>query len=773
MSRRFSSLFGTAAMALTVGSLTPAAMAQATANTPGAPIGRTVDQSTPSWPKVIDAAPGSPNILVWMIDDMGFGQLGCFGGLTDTPNIDRIAAAGLRYANYHSTPVCSASRAAFLTGRNSHTAHIGGHSFVAAPFPGYDAHIPRDEGTIADNFRAAGYRTFAIGKWDHLPAQDTSQAGPFTYWPSGQGFDRYYGFLSADASNFAPVLWSDQAPVVLPKDPAYHLTTDLADKAIAMIDGRDGGAKRPPFFLYWATGAVHAPHHAPDAYLQRYRGRFDMGWDKAREMILARQKKLGLVPQDATLPPRPEGMPAWDSLTADQKRSYARAMEGFAAQLTHADAEFGRIVETLRARGELDNTIIAITADNGASAEGAADGTFNENMFLNGYLPSLADNLKHLDAWGTRETYPHYPMGWAVAGNTPFRYYKVTTYEGGMHVPLIVSWPREMKDPGAIRRQFVHVSDLTPTLLAGAKVAAAAQVHGEPQRPFDGVDLSFTFNDGKSASPKVDQYFEMFGNRAIWSKGWKAVLPYNLKPWNFLKLPPISEEGWELYDLNKDINEQHDLARTEPKRLAEMKALFDREATRFNVFPIMSTSQAQQMRIAHMREELKARNGEWHFTGLSSQMSEGVAPPLHTHSFDLTASIKPTADADGVIFAMGGSSGGMALYLAGGKPVFAVRNFDRSLVKLVGQKALPAGPADIRVKFDRSGPSAQATLLVDGVQVASERLAGPLPTNTYALNETFDIGRDAGEPVSPDYDASRPFDGEIRSLSVRVSEPQK
>lgn len=731
-------------------------------------IGKTFDESVPAWPAERAARAGAPNVLVWVIDDLGFGQLGSYGGLIDTPNLDRLARHGLRYSNFHATPVCSASRASLLTGRNPHRVHVGGHSAIATGFPGYDARVPRAAGTIADNMGLAGYITYALGKWDHLPSEHASAAGPFTYWPSGQGFDRYYGFLWAEADNFAPVLWSDHQPAPLSRNPGYHLTTDLADHAIRWINARDADSTRRPFFLYWATGAVHAPHHAPEDYLKRYRGRFDMGWDKAREEILRRQKALGLVPQDTTLPPRPEGMPTWASLSADQKRSYARAMEAFAAQLSHADAEFGRILRTLDQRGEFDNTLVVVTSDNGASAEGGPDGLYTEQFLMSRRKPTVADNLKYYDAWGGPKTYPHYPMGWAVAGNTPFRYYKHAAYEGGTRVPLVLSWPKGIAARGEIRPQYHHVSDLTPTILDSAKVAPAPTVHGKKQMPFDGMSMVYSFTDAHTPSPKRVQYYEMFGNRAIWAEGWKAVMPHHLETWNFLSQSPISDTGWELYNLERDFNEQKNLAAAEPQRLQSMLALFDRQARHNNVYPLTTIGQASQA-----KEGLGARNGVWTYCGPVSRIPAALAPPVDKHRFRLTAQLDLPARANGVIMAIGGSHGGMSLYVLDGKPIFAVANFDPAISRVAAGETLHAGPVQLDLEFERVPGGARVRLNVDGTEVASGDIAGPLPLSFFASGETLDIGSDSDSTVSPDYEGPNPFSGMIRKIQLEVAPDER
>lgn len=719
-------------------------------------IRQTFPQSQPDWISDVQAPKGAPNVLVWMIDDLGFAQLSSFGGLVQTPNIDRVAAAGLRYSNYHSNAICAASRAAFLTGRNSHSVHMGAHPVMATGFPGYDARVPAEAGTIAENLRQSGYVTYALGKWDHMLDEHQTAAGPFTYWPSGQGFDRFYGFLTADASNYTPALWSDHQPVQVPDDPDYHLTEDMADRAVEWIHSRDAGAEPRPFFMYWATGAMHAPHQAPQAFIDRYHGKFDLGWDKAREQILARQKSLGLVPSDTVLPPRPEGMPAWDSLTKDQQHMYARMMEVFAAQLTHADAEFGRILAALEARGELANTLIMITSDNGASAEGAVEGTYSEHLFSNRRFPTTEENLKFYDIWGGRGTYPHYPIGWAVAGNTPFKYYKQTTYEGGIRVPLVISWPKGILASGEVRAQYHHVTDLVPTILDTAKIRAAKTVNGVRQLPFDGISMKYTYTAGEGSSQKRVQYYETLGNRAIWADGWKAVIPHRMQPWNILAEPPVSEKGWELYHTAVDPTEQNNLADSEPKRLRSLVARFNHEARRNHVFPITNPGEAFRAVEKRRIEAVDHRGGEWKFAAPVSRIAGASVPPVLSNSFKAKVRIGK-GQANGVLFAMGHDMGGMSFYLIDGRPIFVFRDVDLTTTRIQGQFPLHERQ-DLVLDFQRLEKGAHVRLLVDGTEIAEGHIKGSIPRR-FSPNETFDVGSDTAGAVSSDYSAPFPIEG--------------
>ena len=486
-----------------------------------------------------------PNVLIWMMDDVGFAQVSSYGGLVDTPNIDRVAAMGLRYTNYRTTPICSASRAAILAGRNPHSVNVGSHAAAAYPQPGYNGLIPADAGSIAANMKAAGYATYALGKWDHMPTEEMTPAGPFDRWPVGQGFERFYGFLAAETDQFEPGLVRDTSQVILPQDPDYHLSTDMADQAIDMIGARAMTPTKRPFLMYWATGIAHGPHHAPADWIARYKGKFDDGWDKARERILKNQIARGIMPKGTKMAPRVPGMPAWNSLSADEKRLYARQMEVFAASLSHADAQFGRMLDALEKSGELDNTIVVITSDNGASAEGAHHGTYNEHLFMNARNATVEENLAFLDQWGGPKTWPHYSMGWAVAGNTPFRYYKQTTYEGGTRVPMVMAWPKGIAARGETRGQFTYVTDIAPTVMELAGVPLAETINNVKQSPMEGLSFAYTLADPKAADRKQAQYYEMFGNKGIWSGGWTAITRHRTETWDMTANKPHNEP-WEL-----------------------------------------------------------------------------------------------------------------------------------------------------------------------------------------------------------------------------------
>lgn len=710
-----------------------------------------------------------PNVLVWMLDDVGFGQLSCYGGLVPTPNIDRVARMGLRYDNYHTAAICSASRASFLTGRMPHSVNMGGHAGGSFPVEGYNAKIPASAGTVAENLRQAGYITYAVGKWDHLPGTEMSPAGPFTRWPAGQGFDRFYGFLAADTDQFHPTLVRDTSPVSTPVPPGYHLSADLADEAIAMIDARDSGRGLRPFFLYWASGIAHTPHHAPREWLEKFRGKFDMGWDKAREITLKQEIAQGVVARGTKLPDRPAGLPAWDSLSPDQKRMYARQMEAFAASLSYTDAQFGRILDALEARGELDNTMVLITSDNGASAEGGPDGLISEGYLGGNALPSLADNLSLYEQWGGPKTYPHYSYGWAVAGDTPFRYYKQTTHEGGIRVPLIVAWPKGIAARDGLRNQFVNVADLAPTILDVTGVTLAATVNNVPQSPMEGISARASF--AASGHPRVGrpQYFELYGNKSLLWNGWSINTTHRLDTWRF-DAPPTFTEPWELYDLVKDPGQTTNLAAKYPQKVAEMVKVFDEQAERYHVYPQHNFGDAVAGLTDKLDAGIAAHGYKWRYAGMTSNASMWLAPPILLRPFRMTGKVSVAkAGVTGPVFAFGGQLGGMGLYLEDGKPVFISNSLKGDITRVAADEALPVGATDLALSVDRGPLDASGaadyhvTISASGRNLVDRKFRAALGSKVV-LPETFGVGMDQGSPVLAGYPAGKPFEGTISNV---------
>lgn len=760
MMKRISHSLMTVAMIATAFS---AASVQAQTVTTSAPV----SSPTPN-------ADARPNVIVWMLDDVGFGQLSSFGGLVQTPNIDRVAQQGIRFTNYRTPAICSASRAAMLTGRNPHSVHMGGHAAAALPYPGYDSKVPAEDGTIAANLKAAGYVTVALGKWDHLPSADMTPAGPFTRWPTGQGFDKFYGFLSADADNWHPALIDGTTPVKNLVTPDYHLNNDLADQAIQAFRARSARETAPPLFVYFATGTAHAPHHAPQAWIDRYKGKFDMGWDVARDIVLKKQIATGLMPKGTKLAPRPAGMPEWKSLSAGQKRLYARQMEVFAASLSHADEQFGRILDALAANGELDNTIIAITSDNGASAEGAYHGTYNEALFINGYYPSDEENSAYLDKWGGPETHPHYAFGWAVAGNTPLRYFKQTTHDGGTRVPLILAWPKGIAARGELRPQFAYVADIAPTILDLTKVPLAPMINNVPQAPMEGVSLTPSLASKDAANPARAQYFELYGNKALWSDGWVITTSHRLDPWRMDQSGPFNEP-WELYHVHKNPGQTTDLALKYPDRVKALSAVFDQQAAHYNVNPISNIQDARPFAAKALQAEIGRRKGVWAYSGAIGNIGFGAAPPITFRPFVMQAELSLASSTEsGPIFAFGGAGGGMSAYLANGIPAFALRDLSGKLTVVKAQAALPKGASTLTLTLERPTPKPMTpelmtvTLSAGDQVLVRQQVTATLPFSGYGAAETFDIGVDRGSAVSPDYAPDQGFSGTLGKVSFQI-----
>lgn len=729
-----------------------------------APLG---SDSQSWWAPDLRAPRNAPNVIIWMLDDVGFGHLGAFGGLVATPNMDRVGAQGLRYNNFHATALCSPSRASLLTGRNHHAVGVGSHSAAPAGFPGYTGEVKPAAGSLARILQRCGYTTFATGKWDQLPGKDASVAGPFDQWPSGQGFDHFRGFLAADTNNFLPSMWADHTPIEPQLDqPDYHLSTDMADTSVRWITGQVSAAPERPWFLYWATGASHAPHHAPQADIDAYAGRFDMGWDVAREQILANQKRLGIVPADAVLPPRPAELPAWDSLSAEEKKLAARQMEVMAAQLTHADREFGRIIDMLERTGQLENTIIIVTADNGASAEGGPVGSYNEVRNLVGSLATVEQNQRFHEGWGGPDTHVHYAAGWALAGNTPFNYYKQGTAGGGVRVPMLLSWPKGIAARGEIRNQFSHVNNVMPTVLDMIGIKAPDVMGGVRQQRIDGVSLSYSFTAPDAPERHTVQYFELFGNRGIYADGWKALALATTTPWDFTTPRDPAKAQWKLYNLREDFNERHDLAAAQPGKLKEMLAIFDREARANNVWPI--GNDYREKGAIDAREQMEIRGGAWvfHPPG-ANRIPYSRAAPIYGRSFTVDASLTlDHADASGVVMAQGGNTGGYALWFDRGVPVFTHNFFGEERYDVRASRALESGNHDIRVEFVmREGGGADVVLRNGDVEIGRAAVPNVQPATT-GLNDVFDIGQDTGSPVSDRYTSPSPFSGAIRRVTV-------
>ncbi len=753
-------------------------------------IGRTAQESSAAWPAPLRAAPGSPNVLFYVLDDVGYGQLSCFGGLVDTPNIDRVAAAGLRYANMHTTALCSPTRACILTGRNHHSNGVAAIMECATGFPGYDCRMRFENGMLSEILHERGYNNFAVGKWHLTPAEEISAAGPFDRWPLGRGFDRFYGFLGGETNQWYPDLTEDNSSVTQPSTPAegYHLDVDLADHAIGFIRDAHVNAPEKPFFLYYAPGACHAPHHAPTEWIERYRGRFDMGWDHAREMIFERQKELGLLAPDAQLPPRDQDVAEWDTLSAEERRLYARFMEVFAGFLSHADHHFGRVLDAIGELGELDNTIVMVISDNGASCEGGPTGSFNEFYFFNAVPEDLQENLARADELGGPSSYNHYPWGWAWAGDTPFRRWKRETYRGGVTDPFVLSWPTGIPARGEIRQQYVHAIDMVPTVLALLGAEPPRAIRGVAQKPLEGISFAYSLGDADAATRHVTQYFEMIGSRAIDHDGWRAVCPFPGpsfteaaargrrvgEPLSPEVLDDLEVNGWELYHRDGDPTESRNLAAEYPDKLRELVTLWWAEAGKYDVLPLDSS---MLQRLVVSRPQLTATRSRYVYYPGGSPVPVGSAPKLLNRPYSIAADVDiPDGGAQGVLFAQGGVTGGIALYVKDDRLHYVHNYVGRTEYRVTAPDPLEPGTHQLRFEFEVTGEPDLRTgkgtpgrgrLYVDGQLVANADIPVTVPI-TFGV-EGVSCGYDFAEAVTHDYEAPFPFTGTIRTVTVDES----
>jgi arylsulfatase len=748
----------------------PAGSSRAAEGAPGfqGKIAERYEDSVEWWPQTVPAAPkGAPNVLIVLLDDVGFAQIGSFGGLSATPNIDALAAGGLRFNNFHTAALCSPSRASLMAGRFPHSIGLGSHALTAMGFPGYNAIVPPSAKSVAKILQQHGYVNYALGKWDHTPLYEVSQVGPFERWPSDEGFDHFYGFMAADADQYRTLMFQDHAPIEPWKGKKdYHNSTDLADKAIEYVTGHVSVAPDRPFMILFAPGAMHSPHQAPPEYIAKYRGRFDMGWDRAREMILANQKKLGIVPLDAKLTERIEAIPAWDSLGAEERKLYARQMEVYAGMLEHVDHEIGRIVATLERVGVLENTLILVTSDNGASGEGGLAGTFNETYVINAVQTPFEANMRHFGDWGGPSTYPHYHAGWAMAGNTPFRYFKQAVHRGGIQDPLIVHWPKGIRGRGEVRSQYHHIADVAPTLLDILGLQVPDEIDGVKQQPMDGVSMRYAFNDAKAPDAKKVQYYEMFGNRAIWADGWKAVtLHANRLPWDINVVLPFDQDRWQLYHVAEDFSEADDVGAKYPEKLAELKKLFDEQARKYHVYPLYDD---MMKRIAKQHERLFGDRGTftYYYPG-AVRIAEKASPPIKGRSHSITTQLDVKGGEEGVIVACGGFTGGYTLFVKDGRMVYDYNYLD-GVHYVLESPPLATGRNDVKFEFVHTGNFAgTGELFVKGRSVGKVDMPKTHPA-TFSLSETFDVGRDNGTQVSKLYTGEFPYTGALDKVVFRL-----
>jgi len=734
-----------------------------------------VRKATPPPRFEVKAPANAPNVLIVLIDDMGFGQSSAFGGPVQMPTVERLANAGLRYNEFHTTALCSPTRAALLSGRNHHVNNMGSITETATAFPGQTGKRPDSVAPLAEMLRLNGYSTAAFGKSHETAAWEVSPSGPTDRWPTRSGFDKFYGFIGGETNQWAPLLYDGMNQVELSKDPNYHFMTDMTDQAIRWMQYQKSLTPDKPFFMYFAPGATHAPHHVPKSWIAKYKGKFDQGWDALREETLARQIKLGVVPSGTKLAPKPEAIKDWAALSADEKKLFARQMEVFAGFGEYADTEIGRLIQAIEATGQLDNTLVFyLVGDNGASAEGGMVGLFNEYTYFNGVHEAVQDILKHYDELGGPTTYPHYAAGWAVAGDTPFTWTKqVASSYGGTRNGMVIHWPKGITAKGQVRSQWHHVIDIAPTILEAAGLPQPKSVNGTVQTPIEGVSLAYTFADAKAPSRHTTQYFEIFGNRAIYHDGWLAGTVHRAA-WEFKVRRPFNDDIWELYDTRTDFSLANDLAAKNPGKLKELQDLFLKEAVKYSVLPLDDRLQERFVAAMVGRPDLMAgRTSLTVYPGMTG-MSENVFINLKNKSHTITAEVEiPKNGANGVIVAQAGRFGGWSFYLKDGKPTYTYNWLGLQRYTVAATQAVPAGKATIRFDFAYDGgglgKGGTGTLFVNGKKVATGRIERT-QFAVYSADEGADVGSDEGTPVTESYKVPFKFTGKITSVTIDQKE---
>lgn len=729
-------------------------------------IGLTYKDSTMCYPERVQPPKGAPNVVYIVLDDVGFGQIGCFGGPVETPNIDRLAEGGLRYSNFHTTALCSPSRACFMTGRNHHSVGIGALTDMAVGYPGYNGNLSHNTATVAEMLQGVGYNTFALGKWHLVSFADINYDASFDNWPTGRGFDHFYGFLPAQTNQWSPDLVRDTAHIDPPATPeeGYHLSNDLVDQAIKYVNDQQSAGAGKPYFMYLAFGACHSPHHAPKENIDKYAGKFDQGWDAVRNETLARQKEMGIVPENTDLPPRNPGVKAWDSLSDDEKQLFARMMEVYAGFLDHTDEEIGRLIDYLDETGQLNNTMIILTSDNGASMEGGINGSFSEYLMLNLMPPeNVSFLMSKIDELGGPMAFGHYPEGWAMAGNTPFKLYKQWTHEGGVHDPLIIYYPNNITDQGGVRTQFTHAIDIVPTILEVVGIEAPEMYKGIPQKPVEGVSMAYTFEEPDAADRKSVQYFSMWGSRGLWYDNWKAVTMHpHESGGNF------DQDVWELYNLTEDFSEAHDLASENPQKVQEMTERWWAEAGKYNVLPLDDRS--------HMDVPPGPKGSFTYYPGMATIFEPGI-PDTKYSSYAISADVEiPEGGAEGVLLSIGGRFGGLTLYVQDKHLVFDSNYVGLSHTTITSLEEVPAGESTLGFRFDKTGEpnifkqtgaTGTGTLLINGQEVGNGTIAPTTPIR-YSWEEGLEIGVDRLTPVTESYTSPFEFTGTLKKVVLEV-----
>ena len=734
-----------------------------------------VRNATPPPRFEVKAPDGAPNVLVVLVDDLGFAGTSKFGGPVKTPTFEQIANQGIYYNNFHTTAVCSPTRAALKSGRNHHVNNMGGIIETGTAFPGNTGQIPGDVAPVAEMLRLNGYSTAAFGKWHETAAWEASVSGPLDRWPTHQGFDKFYGFLGGETNQWAPYIYDGTHPVELPEDPSYHFLSDMTDQTVAWLKYQKALTPDRPFFIYYAPGATHAPHHVPKKWIERWKGKFNQGWDKMREQILARQIEQGIVPKGTKLAPKPKAIPDWDSLTADEKKLFAHQGEVFAAYVEMTDHEIGRVVEAIDETGQLDNTLIFfVYGDNGTSAEGGRIGMFNEMTYFNGGKESVEMMLQLMDKWGGPETYPHMAAGWAVAFDTPYKWTKqVASDHGGTKVGMAVRWPKGIKTKGELRTQFHHVIDVAPTILEAAGLPEPKEVNGVTQRPMDGISMVYSFDDPKAKERHTTQYFEMFGNRAIYHEGWFARTIHKA-PWERHPRRGLAEDIWELYDMRSDFSLVNDLSKKNPEKLAELQALFMKEAERNQVLPIDDRTVERVNASIAGRPDLMGKRTSLTLAEGMTGMTENVFLNIKNKSKTVTAVVDvPDDGGNGTIIAQGGRFGGWSLYVKDGMPGYHYNFLGLQRFTVVSTEKLKPGNSIIKFDFAYDGgglaKGGMGTLYINDKKVGEGRIERTQPM-IFSADETADVGIDLATPVVESIGAERvsKFTGRIPKVTIEV-----
>lgn len=750
-------------------------------------IGRTFDQSEPAWAEPLRAKEGAPNVLFIVLDDTGFGQLGCYGSPVQTPNLDSLAAGGLRYNNMHTTSLCSPSRSCIITGRNHHSNNMACITEGSTGYPGYSGNVPFENGFLSEILQQHGYSTYAIGKWHLTPAEQASSAGPYDRWPLGRGFERFYGFLGGDTNQYYPELIYDNHSVAPPKTPeeGYTLNEDIVDRAIQFIADSKQIAPSKPFFMYFCPGATHAPHHVPKEWADKYKGKFDDGWEAYREKTLARQKELGISPKDAELSRHDPDVKPWDQCSPEEKKLYTRMMEVFAGFLEHTDYHIGRLLQFLKDNGEFENTLIMVISDNGASSEGGPTGTVSEMRFFNNVSESAEENLAFLDKLGGPETFNHYAWGWTWAGNTPFRRWKRETYRGGISDPFIIHWPKGIKTRGEVRNQYAHAIDMVPTVLDCLGIEPPAVIKGVTQSPIEGVSFAHTLDNASAPTRHHTQYFEMMGHRSLYHDGWHAVCPWPgpsfAESGKFFGAPitadvltELDAKGWELYHIEKDWAENNNLATDNRSKLIEMIATWYAEAGKYHVLPIDSRG---TLRFADERPQIAADRTSYTYYPGTQPIPANSAVRVLNRPHSIIADVEiPVGGAEGTLLSQGDIEAGYIFYVKGGKLHWTHNYVNKVFYHVESVEKIPEGRHQLGFEFEVTGKPdiangkgapGRAQLYIDGKLVGQAEVPVTTPL-MYGLTG-LSCGAAHGAPVVPEYQPPFKFTGKIYNVTVDVS----